>query len=231
MEKTKLQTVIDMIAASVREGITTMELEQQAVRAFNLLNVQPAFLGYQPRGAKGGYPFVTCISINNEAIHGLPSERKIEEGDMVKIDTGLIDNGQYDDGATTVLVGKCSAVARRLFWATQAALEAGVDQAKAGKTNHDIARAIQEVAEDNEFGIVEGFAGHGIGEKLHLEPTIPNRVEGPEVKLESGMRICIEPMFTSKKGNGRVYTDANGWTVKLVGGGLAAHFERSITIA
>jgi len=229
-EKTRLQTIIDIVAASVREGITTMELEEQAVRLMSFYKVEPAFKGYLLQEAKSSYPFVSCISIDNEVIHGLPSNRKIEEGNVVKVDIGIIEDGQYDDGATTVLVGHCSAVARRLFKATQEALEAGIKAAKAGNTTHDIAKAIQAIAEREEFGVVEGYSGHGIGEKLHMEPSIPNRVEGEPIKLKSGMRICLEPMFSSKKGNGRVYTDANGWTVKLVNGGLAAHFEKSIMI-
>lgn len=226
--RTKLQTIIDTLAMSVREGMTTMELEDQAARLLSILKVEPAFKGYQPHGAKEGYPFVSCISIDNEVIHGLPSDRKIEEGQLVKIDLGLIDEGQYDDGATTVLVGHCSATARHLWAATRDALEAGIAKAKAGNTTHDIAKAISDIAKDSGFGIIKGYGGHGIGEKLHQEPNVPNEVEGEPVELKSGMRICVEPMFASNKGY--VYIDPNGWTIKLHGGGMSAHFERSITI-
>jgi len=182
---------------------------------------------------------VLCTSINGEVIHGIPSDRKLEDGDVLKLDCGIkAQDGQYDDGATTVLVGDCSAVARRLVKSTKEALEAGIKVAKAGNTNHDIAKAIEAVAKRDGFAVIHGYGGHGIGTELHMPPHIPNEmVYGADgktpldecVKLTSGMRIAIEPMLCSSK-HGFTKVAADGWTVKLIGGGIATHFERTVEI-
>lgn len=236
-----LQKVLDSLAATVRIGGTTMDIETAAVALLNVLKLEPVFKGYQPDGHNKPYEFVTCISVNNEVIHGLPSDRKIEEGDVVKIDVGFKEDGLIYDGATTVLVGTpdknnaeilrgTSAAARRLVKATREALAAGVKAAVAGKTNLTITEAIEAVARQYDLNIVVGYGGHGIGEKLHQEPFIANRAadaKGEPFKLESGMRIAIEPMFCTARADS--FVTANGWTVK-VPAGLAAHFERTITI-
>jgi methionyl aminopeptidase len=224
-----LQTILEYLGNLAQAGMTTKQLDESAERMLRLHNCEPAFLGYQPKGHKEPFPSTLCVSINNEVIHGLPSDRKLEDGDVVKLDLGLKKNGQYDDGAITVIIGKGSSVARRLVKATKEALDAGCKAAKAGNTTHDIAKAIKAIADREGFGIVEDYGGHGIGEELHMEPHIPNAPEGDPVKLEAGKRIAIEPMFASKKG--RVFVEHNGWTVKLVGGGVAAHFERTVTVS
>lgn len=226
-----LENLLGSLAAAVQVGVTTKSLDVMAESLCNLMNVRPAFKGYKPEnfGGPEGYPAVICVSIDNEVIHGIPSDRKIEEGMVVKIDCGIDDHGNFDDGATTVLVGHCSANARKLVKATQEALEAGCAVAKAGNTNLDIARAIEAVAKKYEVHIVHGYGGHGIGEKLHMQPHIPNEIDGtPEVKLEPGTRIAIEPMFATN--HGFTYVDKDGWTIKLRNGGLAAHFERTVLI-
>lgn len=223
-----LQLILDTVAEQAVEGKTTKELDDLAASLISLHGCKPAFLGYQPKNAPTPYPNVMCVSINNEVIHGIPGSRKIEWGDVVKLDLGLImPDGQYDDLATTVGVN-ASAVARRLIKTTKEALEAGVAAAKAGNTTHDIAKAVSAVAHREGFGVIKKFGGHGIGTELHMEPQIPNEVEGEPVKLETGMRICIEPMFSSRRGDTVVAKD--GWTIKLAGGGVVAHFERSLTI-
>ena len=242
MDTLLLNGIISTLAAMVAPGVTTKYLDEQAERLCGILGVKPAFKGYKPEGfgKPEGYPNTLCVSINDEVIHGIPSDRKIEEGDVVKLDMGIEQDGQFDDGATTVLVGDLdpktghllgtSAIARKLVKATKEALEAGVVQAKAGNTTHDIAAAVEAVAKKYDLHVVHGYGGHGIGTALHMEPHVPNEIAGatPPVKLEKGMRIAIEPMFGTNHGFTQVAKD--GWTVKLRNGGLAAHFEQTVTI-
>jgi methionyl aminopeptidase len=227
---TRLETMLHNAAILVREGNTGKQVDEFVAGLIRLAKVKPAFLGYKPlnMGGGDGYPATICVSFNNEVIHGIPDDRKFQEGDVIKLDCGIEEDGQFDDGALTVIVGNGSATARRLVKATQEALEAGVAQAKAGNTTHDIGRAIEAVAKKYDVYVVESYGGHGIGEKLHMEPHVPNKVEGPEVKLESGMRIAIEPMFGSN--HGRTYVGPDKWVIKLQNGGLAAHFEKTVTI-
>ena len=255
---TILETILQALASSTVEGTTGLDLEAQATSLIALYRVEPAFLGYQPVGLQSKYPNVLCISINGEVIHGIPDDRKFQDGDVIKIDCGIkYPDGQYDDGATTVVIGRGSAAARRLVKATREALDAGIAAAKPGATTNDIAEAIEAVAKKYEVAVVHGYGGHGIGTELHMAPFIPNEIvpvrkstfegevwlvvdsipnkplepeyEIPEgVVLVEGQRIAIEPMFATVRGFTEV--DKNGWTVKVVGGGVAAHFERTVTI-
>ncbi len=240
MKKTILETILDTLVSMTVEGVQTKALNESAAALIRLNNCEPAFLGYTPTGNAnlGGYPAVLCVSINGEVIHGIPSDRKVEDGDVVKLDCGIkMPDGQYDDGATTVLVGDCSVIARKLVKCTKEALEAGIAVAKAGNTNHDIAKAVEAVVKRDGFAVIHGYGGHGISTVLHDQPHIPNEmvykddgktpVDEPVV-LTSGMRLAIEPMVASKRGF--VMTAVDGWTVKLIGGGIAAHFERTITV-
>jgi methionyl aminopeptidase len=239
-KKSILETILETVAEHVSVGKKTIELDSMAASLIKLHKCEPAFLGFSPTGnaSLGGYPNVLCVSINGEVIHGIPSDRKIEDGDVVKLDCGIkMSDGQYDDGALTVLVGDCSATARKLVKSTKEALEAGIKQAKAGNTNHDITKAIEAVAKRDNFAVVHGYGGHGIGTKLHMEPHIANEMLYKEdgvtpvdepVILTSGLRIAIEPMFAAKRGF--VKTAADGWTLQIVGGGVAAHFEKTVTI-
>lgn len=242
MSESILNSILNTLALQVKPGVTTKLLDEQAERLCNIHNVKPAFKGYKPPnfGGENGFPNVLCVSLNDEVIHGIPSDRKIQEGDVVKLDMGIEQDGQFDDGATTVLAGHwnekegrlegTSATARKLVAATKEALAAGVAQAKVGKTTHDIATAIEEVAKKYDLHVIHGYGGHGIGEQLHMEPHIPNEVAGsaPPVELTAGMRIAIEPMFGTNHGFTQVAKD--GWTVKLRNGGLAAHFEQTVTV-
>jgi len=240
MKQSILELILETVSEHVSVGKKTIELDSMAASLIKLHKCEPAFLGYTPTGnaSLGGYPNVMCVSINGDVIHGIPSERKIEDGDVVKLDLGLkLPDGQYDDGATTVLVGDCSSTARRLVKCTKEALEAGIKQAKAGNTNHDIAKAIEAVAKRDGFAVIHGYGGHGIGEKLHMEPHVANEmvyqadgvtpVDQP-VTLVKGMRLAIEPMFASKRGF--VKTAKDGWTLQIEGGGVAAHFEKTVTV-
>jgi methionyl aminopeptidase len=236
-----LQDILRELAGMVTSGIDTKQIDDQAAALCEQHGVKAAFKGYKPPnyGGPNGFPATCCVSINEEVIHGIPGDRKVEEGDVVKIDMGIEKDGQFDDGAVTVLVGTLdpktgrllgtSAVARKLVAATAEALEAGVAAAKAGNTTHDIAAAVEAVAKKYDLHVVHGYGGHGIGEQLHMEPHIPNEVDGSApVTLEAGKRIAIEPMFGTN--HGFTYLAPDGWTVKLRNGGLAAHFERTITV-
>ncbi len=242
-----LQLILDSLAPLAAEGMTGKLLDGMAATLIKLHGCEPAFLDYTPdaRTQKKGFPAVLCVSINNEVIHGIPDDRKLEWGDIVSLDLGLkrlVKAGEseyeYDDGATTVIVGSTtqpdgsiryagSAVARRLLKATQEALGAGLAQAKAGKTTHDIGKTIAAVAAREGFSVIKGYGGHGIGVQLHMEPHIPNEPVGEAVPLVAGTRVCIEPMFATNRGD--TFVAKNGWTVK-VASGLAAHFERSILV-
>lgn len=242
-EKTVLGSMLEFLADVARTpGATTANVNTAAESLCRLHGVKPAFLGYKPPGFGGedGFPASCCVSINEEVIHGIPSDRKIQEGDVVKIDMGIEKDGQFDDGAVTVLAGRIdaktghilgtSATARRLVKATREALDAGVAQAKAGKTTRDIAAAIEAVAKKHGFHVIHEYGGHGIGERLHMEPHVPNEVvEGAvAAELKPGTRIAIEPMFGTN--HGFTYVAKDGWTVKLRNGGLAAHFEQTVAI-
>ena len=235
-----LQDILRAIAASASAGVTTKFLDEQAERLCRMHNVRPAFKGYTAPGHKTPFPAALCVSVNSEVIHGIPGDYVIQEGDVVKLDMGIEKDGEYDDGALTVLIGTVdeegklrgpSSAARRLVQATAEALEAGCAVAKAGKTTHDIARAIEAVAKRNDLHVVHGYGGHGIGSSIHMEPSVPNEIEPnskPDV-LKAGTRIAIEPMFATAS-NGITFTAADTWTVKLRSGGLAAHFERTVEI-
>lgn len=242
MENSPLHKILETLEALVVPGATTKQIDDMAAFLCKEHDVKPAFLGYKPPnfGGKDGFPATCCVSINDEVIHGIPSaDRKMEEGDVVKIDLGLEKDGQFDDGATTVLCatkdedGKLvgtSSVSRKLVRATKEALDAGVAAAHSGNTTHDIAAAIEAVAKKYDLHVIHGYGGHGIGEQLHMEPHIPNEVAGsaPPVALEAGKRIAIEPMFGTN--HGFTYVAPDGWTIKLRNGGLAAHFERTVTV-
>ena len=237
---TTLDEILNALSGFVLVGSTGNKLETAANFLLRNYGVEPVFKGYMPEGHKDFYPNILCVSINNEVIHGLPDDRKFQEGDVISIDCGIKDkDGLIYDGAVTVLCGEkdeegriqgCSASARKLVKATQEALEAGVLAARAGKTNFTITEAIEKVAKKYDLTVVHNYGGHGVGEKLHEPPFIANRsadVKGEPFKLESGMRIAIEPMFSTNRGE--TYVDKNGWTVK-VPAGVAAHFERTIVV-
>src|SRR5208282_5921191 len=176
---TTLEKILADLSAMSLVGSTGNKLETAAKFLLANYKVEPVFLGYKPQGQKEGYPNILCVSINNEVIHGIPDARPFEEGDVVKIDCGIRENGLVYDGATTVLIGPrdaegrvrgCSVAARQLVKVTQEALEAGILAAKAGNTNWTITEAIEGVAKKHGLNIVEGYGGHGITDVLHTPP-------------------------------------------------------------
>jgi len=207
----------------VAAGIATLELDRIAEEVILSKGAIPAFKGYR------GFPATLCISINEEVVHGIPSQRRLKEGDIVSLDIGTRLNGYFGDGAMTLPVGEVDPEAKRLLEVTEMALYIGIEKARAGNRLFDISYAIQTWVESHGFSVVRDFVGHGIGMDLHEEPQIPNfgsPHQGP--RLERGMVFALEPMVNEGTYEVRVLSD--GWTVVTADGKRSAHFEHTIAI-
>lgn len=208
----------------VKTGVRTIELEmicEDKIRETG--NMKPAFKGYN------GFPYCLCISVNDEVVHGMPSERTLKESDIVSIDFGLLYEGYYGDVAMTYAVGDISKSTRKLLEVTQDALNRGISEAREGNRLHDISHAIQRHVEKAGFSVVREFVGHGIGRSLHEEPQLPNYGEkGTGLRLKAGMVFAIEPMVNMGKSD--VYIGQNGWTAATKDGSLSAHFEHTVAV-
>jgi methionyl aminopeptidase len=214
---------LNLLAANVQPGITTRELDQIAESEIRKAGAVPAFKGYR------GFPATLCVSVNEEVVHGIPSDRKLKEGDIVGLDLGCIWDGFYGDAAKTVPVGEITEEAKRLLETTEKSLLIGIDQARVGNRIGDIGYAVQTLAESSGYTVVRDFVGHGIGRNLHEDPQVPNygnRGQGPRIK--AGMVLAIEPMVC--QGRADVEVLADNWTAVTRDGSLAAHFEHSIAI-
>ena len=212
------------VAAQVRPGATTGELDAFAAERMRALGVKSAFFGY------GGFPGHTCISLNEEVVHGIPGPRVINAGDIVSVDLGVVAEGFIGDNATTVRVGAVDAETDRLCRVCEASLAAGIDAARAGGHLGDIGHAVQTVAEAAGFSVVRDFCGHGVGRKLHEDPQIPNFGQpGKGPVLKPGMTLAIEPMIN--QGTWKVEVMANGWTVKTLDRKRSAHYEHTVRVA
>ena len=208
----------------VRPGISTKELDN-AIRAYiEKCGAKPSFLGYH------GFPGAACISINDEVIHGIPSEKRfLKEGDIVKIDVGACIGGYHGDSARTIPVGRVSDEAMQLIRATRESFFAGAQMAVAGNRIGDIGSAISESVRPYGYGVVREFIGHGIGRNVHEEPDVPNYgTAGRGVRLCNGMTLAIEPMINL--GTEKVIMLPDGWTVKTADGKISAHYENTIAI-
>ncbi len=216
--------ILDELEKAVAPGVKTMFFEEIARECCREMKVRPAFLGYM------GYPFALCCSVNEEVVHGFPSERILKEGDIVSFDMGVVFEGFYSDSARTVAVGEISPEARRLLDVTRASLEAGIAAVKPGKFLKDVSAAVQQVAESAGFSVVRRFVGHGIGRNMHEKPEIPNFVAPglPELVLQPGMVLAIEPMVSA--GTYEVDILADGWTAVTRDKSLAAHYEHSVAV-
>ncbi|NGM62549.1 type I methionyl aminopeptidase [Sphingobacterium sp. SGG-5] len=218
-----LSHLLAEIAKVIKPGITTLSLDKLAYEYIKDHGGTPAFLNYH------GFPYSLCISVNDQVVHGFPSEYVIEDGDLVSVDGGVNLNGYISDSAYTFGVGDISEEAQLLLDVTKASLYKGVEQAVAGKRVGDISSAIQEYVTAYNFGIVRELVGHGVGIELHEKPEVPNYGKrGSGVKLEQGMVICIEPMINAGRGGVKFWDD--GWTVSTVDGKLSAHFEQMVAI-
>lgn len=218
-----LATVLGVVGESINEGITTKELANIAAKELKSLGGKPAFLGY------GGFPDVICISLNKEVVHGIPSKYKLQSGDIISFDFGVIYGGMITDAARSRVVGESSKQKDKLLKGTLASLDAGIEQLHDGVKVGSVSNAIQKELEANGFGIVRDLVGHGVGHQLHEDPNIPNFGKpnvGPT--LNAGMTIAIEPMATL--GSHAVYTDIDQWTIVTRDGSLSAHFEDTVLI-
>lgn len=219
-----LQEIFDLLEPSIKEGISTLELDMQIAQLLKEKKFVSKMLGYR------GYAHVSCISINDEVVHGVPRATTIlKDGDLVKVDVCAALDGYCADMARAYFIGKPSTVAQQLVEVAQNALKKGIDQARVGNRLSDISAAIQQEVEKNGFGVVRDFAGHGIGKQMHEDPEILNYGKpGKGPLLQVGMAFAIEPMIT--QGKYEVYVTKDGWTVKTADKGLAAHVEDTIVI-
>ena len=215
----------------IRPGMSTYELDKEAEKIMKKLGAIPAQIGYNP-GIEGipNYPSATCISVNDEVIHGIPNKKKIiKEGDVVSIDTVALKNGFHGDAARTFLVGQTSSEAKRLVEVTKNAFYEGLKYAKPGFRIGDISHSIGEYVEKQGFSVLKEFQGHGIGRQMHEEPGIPNYGKsGKGIRIEPGMTLCIEPMII--QGKPKVFELDDGWTIITADGSLSAHYENTILI-
>ncbi len=208
---------------SIKPGMTTKQLDAIIRRHIEKCGAKPSFLGY------GGFPGSACISINDEVIHGIPSARVIEDGDIVKVDVGAYYKGFHGDSANTFAVGNVSDEAKRLIEVTKESFWRGIAEAKPGNRIGDIGYAIQSYVEENGFSVVRKYIGHGVGEDLHESPDVPNfGTKGRGVRLCSGMTIAVEPMINIGKPD--VIEKSDKWTVVTADGSLSAHYEHTIAI-
>jgi len=214
---------LDLMEKLARPGVRTIELDSAAEEFILAAGATPAFKGYM------GYPATLCVSINDVVVHGIPGDQRLEEGHIVSVDVGVRLDGWYGDAARTIRIGEITPEATRLLDITQEALRRGISQARPGNRLGDISAAVQTFAEQNGYSVVRELVGHGIGQRMHEEPQVPNFGRphtGPELK--SGMVLAIEPMLNV--GTHAVTFDADKWTVRTADGSLSAHFEHTVAI-
>ena len=218
-----LKACLEAVEEMVKPGVQKKEIDRKVEELIAKHGAKPAFKGFH------GYPAATCISVNEEVVHGMPTERALKEGDICGIDIGVWKDGYYADAARTFPVGKVSEEAARLLEVTRTALDNGIDKACLGNRLSDISHAVETFATGEGFSVVKTLVGHGIGQRMHEEPQVPNfgpPAEGPP--LEEGLVIAIEPMINV--GNSDVFTLDDGWTVVTADHTLSAHFEDTVAV-
>jgi methionyl aminopeptidase len=215
--------VLAELATLVQPGVTTLDLDRAAEKLVRDGGAEPAFKGYR------GYPCTLCASVNEQVVHGIPSSRKLVDGDIISLDMGVKLNGFFGDTAATVPVGRVGDDVLKLLRVTQDALAKGIEQVRLGGRVSDIGHAIQQHVEANGFSVVREFVGHGIGASLHEEPQIANYGEpGRGPRLAEGMVMAIEPMVNMGRPAVKVLSD--GWTAVTKDGSLSAHFEHTVAV-
>lgn len=215
--------ILGEIKVACRPGVKTRELDELAQVLLNRYGARSAFKGYN------GYPAVLCTSVNEEVVHGIPSERVLKEGDILSLDFGVVYEDYFGDSAITVPIGKITPEAERLLRVTEEALYLAVEQARPGNHVSDISATIQARVESEGFSVVRDFVGHGIGKYMHERPQIPNfGVPGRGVRLKPGMTLAIEPMINA--GGFEVEVLEDGWTAITRDRSLSAHFEHSVAV-
>ena len=219
--------VLQTLKATVKPGMTTLELDEVAERMTHERGAKPAFKGYGVAGKV--FKHSLCTSINEEIVHGIPSDRVLREGDILGMDFGVVYEGFYGDSAVTVGIGEVSPEAERLMQVTETALNEGIETMREGNRLGDLGSTIQGIAERSGYSVVREFVGHGIGKKLHEEPPVPNYGDaGKGQRLRAGMVLAVEPMLNAGKKEISILED--GWTAVTRDRSLAAHFEHSIAI-
>jgi methionyl aminopeptidase len=222
-----IAAVLDRLATEVRPGVTTARLDAIAEEMIRGAGATPSFIGVP--GSRGAYRHTLCVSIDDEVVHGIPSQRQIAAGQIVSVDAGAIVDGWHADAARSYLVGAVPESTGRLVETTRRAMLAGIRAARPGAYLADISGAIEDVANEAGYGVVRNFVGHGIGTEMHEEPQVTNYRTGSRGRrLEIGLCLAIEPMFTLGAHDVRVRDD--GWTVVTTDGSLAAHWEHTIAI-
>ncbi len=216
-------SVLDEVGSWIRPGVTTREIDAFAASRIKHYGARSAFLGYRR------YPCHVCISVNDEVVHGLASERRVQYGDIVSLDVGVVVRGFIGDTAKTVVVGGCEPHIQKLVDVTEQALYEGIARAVPGNRVSHISGAIQTFVEGHGYSVVREFVGHGVGRSMHEEPQVPNYVDGkPSAKLRPGMTIAIEPMVNM--GGPAVQVLSDGWTVVTRDRQPSAHFEHTVLI-
>lgn len=215
---------LELLRREAVPGVTTQRLDRMASEFIVERGGIPSFLGYED------FPASICTSLNAQVIHGIPGPTRLQNGDLLKVDVGVWQHGYHADAAATFAIGEVTDEARALIDAVEAAFQAGLGQARAGRRIGDIGAAIQAEAERRGFSVIEDFGGHGVGQELHEEPDIPNTGEpGTGLVLRRGMTLAIEPMIAI--GDGKVDILDDYWTVVTLDGGLSAHYEHTVAIS
>jgi methionyl aminopeptidase len=219
-----LAEVSEFLPGVVKSGVSTQEIDEEVEAILRRRKAKPAFKGYR------GFPATTCISINDEVVHGIPSaHRRVKEGDIVGLDLGCIIDGYYADTAFTLAVGEVPAPVRALLDVTRESLEIAITECQVGRRLSDLSHAVQRHVEGHGLSVVRAFVGHGIGRALHEEPQIPNFGErGQGLRIKPGMVFAIEPMVNI--GGSATMVKEDSWTAVTVDGSLSAHFEHTIAV-
>lgn len=215
--------ILSELREMIRPGLETRELDSYAESRARQLGAVPAFKGYR------GYPASLCVSVNEEIVHGIPSGRRLQEGDIVSLDFGVVYEGFYGDAALTVPVGRVSDLALRLIEVAEKAFYRGLEELKVGNRLSDVSAAIQQEVEGAGFSVIRAFVGHGIGRSLHEEPQLPNfGLPGHGPKLKKGLTLAIEPMIAA--GHWEVEVMNDGWTAVTRDRSLSAHYEHTVAL-
>lgn len=215
--------VREAVRQAVCPGVSTLELDRLAEEMITQAGATPAFKGYR------GFPASICTSVNDQVVHGIPSARRLQEGDILSVDIGVIYQGYVGDTAVTVAVGQVSAAAEKLLRVTEEALEKGLAQCRPDAHLGDVSHAVQSWVEQHGLSVVRDYVGHGIGRTMHEDPQVPNFGQaGTGLLLRPGMVFALEPMVNV--GHWEVRTESDGWTVVTADGSLSAHFEHTVAV-
>ena len=218
-----LHSVLEALRAEIEPGVTTQHLDQMAEKLIRQAGAIPSFKGFE------GFPYSICASVDDQVVHGFSNKKKLRQGQLLSVDCGLILDGWQSDSAFSVLVGGGSPEAQKLIDVTEECFWIGANMAREGNRMGDLSHAIQIHAEKHGYGVIRDLCGHGIGQEMHEDPSVPNFGRpGRGVKLQAGMTIAIEPMIAM--GTWRVFLDDDGWTVHTQDGKLCSHYEHTVLI-